>query len=447
MAEPVRSREDAAIEALRALVRIPTVSRRRPEDVEAGVFARFHAELRARFPLVHERLECTAIGAAGLLFRWAGPSAERPVVLMAHQDVVPVEPDDPWQHDPFGAEVVDGWVWGRGTLDDKGPLVAVCAAVESLLGAGFTPARDVWLFFGCDEEVAGVSARLAVEELRRRGVEPWFVLDEGGAVASGTVPGVAVAQAVIGVAEKGITNVELRVAGRGGHASVPARLGPTARLARAVGRVDAIRHPAHVPDATAEFFRRLAPHAPAPLRPLLRRAGRLRPLLARVLGRLGPESSSMTRTTAVVTTLSGSPALNVVATSAVAGVNVRVMVGDSVDAVLARMRRAVADDQVRFEILDRNEPCPLSPVDDDAFRLLEATVGRVFPDAVTVPYIMMAATDSRHFTAICQRVYRFAPLRMSKEQRAAIHSYDERVGVQDFLDGVEWYRLLLQNLD
>ena len=154
----------------------------------------------------------------------------------------------------------------------------------------------------------------------------------------------------------------------------------------------------------------------------------------------------MTRTTAVATTLSGSPALNVVATAAVAGVDIRVMVGDSVDDVLLRMRRAVADDQVTFEIVDRNEPCPLSPIDDDAFRLLEATVGEVFPEAVTVPYIVMAATDSRHFTAICPRVYRFAPLRMSKDQRAAIHSYDERVGVKDFRDGVTWYRRLLRHL-
>ena len=443
---PDTTGESAALEALRALVRIPTVSRRRAEEVEPGVFERFHAELRARFPLLHEHLELTRIPSDGLLFHWPGVSARRPVVLMAHQDVVPVEPDDPWQHDPFGAEIADGHVWGRGTLDDKGPLVALCAAVEGLLADGFTPAYDVWLFFGCDEEVSGSSAATAVEELRRKGVEPWFVLDEGGAVASGAVPAVDVPLAVVGVTEKGVTNVELRVEGRGGHSSVPARLGPTARLARAVTRIDAIAHPAQVPDATVEFIRRLAPHAPAVVRPLMKRAGRLRPLLASILGRLGPEASSMTRTTAVATTLSGSPALNVVATAAVAGVNIRVMVGDSVDDVLVRMRRAVADDQVTFEVVDRNEPCPLSPVDDDAFRLLEATVGEVFPDAVTVPYIMMAATDSRHFAAICPRVYRFAPLRMSKDQRAAIHSYDERLGVRDFRDAATWYRRLLQNL-
>lgn len=440
---------DAALDALRALVRIPTVSGRRAEDVEEGVFERFHAELRARFPRLHEHLELIHVGTAGLLFHWAGRSstaAPRPVILMAHHDVVPVEPDDPWQHDPFGAELADGYVWGRGTLDDKGPLVAMCAAIERLLADEFTPAQDVWLFSGCDEEVTGRSATAAVEELRRRGVEPWFVLDEGGAVATGVLPGLKAPLAVVGVAEKGTTNVELRVEGRGGHASVPTRMGPTVRLARAVTRIDAIRHPPYVPDATVEFFRRLTPYAPKLLRPLAKRTDRLRPLLAGLLGRLGPEASAMTRTTAVATTLSGSPALNVVATTAVAGVNIRVMVGDRVDEVLTRMRRAVDDDHVTIEVVDRNEPSPLSPIDDDAFRLLETTVGEVFPEAVTVPYVMMAATDSRYFTAICPRVYRFAPLRMSKDQRAAIHSYDERLGVKDFHDGVTWYRRLLQSL-
>jgi carboxypeptidase PM20D1 len=154
----------------------------------------------------------------------------------------------------------------------------------------------------------------------------------------------------------------------------------------------------------------------------------------------------MTRTTLAVTTLSGSPALNVIASTATAGVNARLMVGDTVEDVVAAVRRAVADDSIGVEVLERGEASPVSPVDDPAFALLEATTREVFPDAVPAPYVMMAATDSRHFTAICDRVYRFAPLRMTKEQRASIHSYDEHVRVDDLLDGVRWYRRLLEGL-
>ena len=434
-----------AVEKLQALVRIPTVSHRDPARVDTAAFDDFVETLADLFPLLHEHLELTRISTHGLLFRWAGAAAERPVVLMAHLDVVPVE--GTWQHDAFAAEVVEHEgeqvIWGRGTLDDKGCLVGICEAVETLLAAGVTPAQDLWLSFGCDEEIMGTAARQAVEELARRGVRPWFVLDEGGAIASEAFPGVGAPVGVVGVTEKGATSIELRVQGRGGHASTPARMGPTARLARAITRLDRSPMPASLPAPTIELFRRLAPHAPLPLRPLMANAELLRPALTRVLLAAGPETAAMTRTTFAITTLSGSPAINVIAATAKAGVNIRVMVGDSVADVLEHVRRAVDDDEVHLDVIEEDAASPVSPVDDDAFRLLETTIGEVFPDAVPAPYVMMAATDSRHFTAICERVYRFAPFRMTKAQRESIHSYDEHLGVQAFLDGITWYRRLI----
>ena len=323
--------------------------------------------------------------------------------------------------------------------------MAVCAAVESLLEDDVVPAQDVWLSFGCTEEVSGGGASEAVQLLRERGVAPWFVLDEGGAIAHGAFPGVRAPIGVVGVTEKGVTSLELVVEGRGGHASTPARNGPTVRLARAITRLDRSPMPGSLPEPTVELFRRMAPHAPLPLRPLFGAATRLQPLLARALVAAGPEPAAMTRTTFAVTTLTGSPALNVVAQTARAGVNIRVMVGDTVAGVLEHVRRTIDDDEVRVEVVEASEPSPVSPR-DDAFALLERTITAVFPDAVPAPYVMMAATDSRFFTEICERVYRFAPFRMTKAQREAIHSYDERIGVDDFLDGVVWYRRLLDGL-
>ncbi|MGB0101866.1 MAG: M20/M25/M40 family metallo-hydrolase, partial [Nocardioides sp.] len=294
---------DRAVAKLQALVRIPTVSDRDWSQVDTAAFDAFLAELERQFPLLHERLELTRIDTHGLLFHWAGESAERPVVLMAHLDVVPVDDGAPWQHPPFGAEIHDGAIWGRGTLDDKGELVGICEAVEILLEQGFTPGQDIWLSFGCNEEVSGTAAVLAVEELERRGVRPWFVVDEGGAIASEAFPGVAAPVGVIGVTEKGVTSLELRVDGRGGHASTPAKNGPTARIARAITRLDRHQMAASVPDPTVELFRRLAPHAPAPLRPLMANAAKLRPVLTRALIAVGPEPAAMTRTTFAVTTL------------------------------------------------------------------------------------------------------------------------------------------------
>ena len=447
--DPATSR---AVEALQALVRIPTVSH--PDELDPASFDALLAELERRFPLVHERLEVTRVHTHGLLMHWAGRSSARPVVLMAHLDVVPVEDPARWTHPPFSGAVVDGSIWGRGTLDDKGCVVAICTAVEELLEAGHDPGQDVWLSFGCDEEVFGQAAPEAVRVLAERGVQPWFVLDEGGAVAGGAFPGVRRPVAVVGVTEKGVTSLLMRAEGRGGHASTPARNGPTARIARAITALERSPMPASVPPPTIELFRRIAPHAGLPLGPVLAGAARVPALLVRALVAAGPETAAMTRTTFAVTTLQGSPALNVIAGAATAGVNIRVMLGDTVEDVLAHVRRAVGGD-VEIEVVEEGAASPLSPYSttgagpehrDEAFDLLERTISEVFPEAVPAPYVMMAATDSRHFTAICERVYRFAPLRMSKAQREAIHSHDEHLGVQDLLDGVAWYRLLVESL-
>lgn len=446
MPDPDGARE-RAVASLQALIQVPSVSDPDPARVDAAAFDRLLEVLRERYPLIHERLEVTRHSGHALLVRWAGASSERPVVLMAHLDVVPVDERAPWQHPPFSGEVRDGRVWGRGALDDKGQVVTVCEAVESLLAEDVVPAQDVWLSFGCDEEVSGTSAQTAVDLLRERGVRPWFVLDEGGAVAHQAFPGVEPPVAVVGVAEKGTTDIRLVATGRGGHASTPARRGPTWRIARALQRVEAHPMPASLPDPTVELLTRLAPHLPRPLRTLMSRADRLRPALTRALVAAGPEPAAMTRTTFAATTLSGSPGHNVIATRAEAGLNVRVAVGDTVEGVVEHLRRVVKDPQVSIEVLDAGDPSPVSPYrDDPAFDLVTATIEEIFPDAVVSPYVLMAATDSRRFTAICERVYRFAPLRMTKEQRESIHSYDERVGCQDLADGVAWTRRLIERL-
>ena len=438
---------DRAVGKLQALVRIPTVSDRDWSRVQTSVFDDFHVALEQQFPLLHEQLTKTVVHGHGLLFHWRGASQERPVVLMAHLDVVPIDEDAPWQHPPFSADVRDGEIWGRGTLDDKGCLVAICEAVERLLERGHTPAQDVWLSFGCDEEVFGGAARAAVEELTSHGVAPWFVIDEGGAIAHDAFPGIKPPIGVIGVTEKGAMSIELTAEGRGGHASTPARNGPTVRLARAILRLERSPFPASTPAPTLELLRRMAPHAPLPMRPLLAGASRLGPALTRALIAAGPEPAAMTRTTVAITTLSGSPALNVIASTAKAGVNLRLMIGDSVVGALEHVRKTIHDDDIHIDVVEGDEPSPVSPYDgDEAFTLLERTISEVFPDAIPSPYVMMAATDSRHFTEICERVYRFAPFRMTKAQRESIHSYDERIGVDDFLAGIDWYQLLIERL-
>jgi carboxypeptidase PM20D1 len=272
------------------------------------------------------------------------------------------------------------------------------------------------------------------------------VLDEGGAIAHQAFPGVRQPLGVIGVSEKGTTTIELRAEGRGGHSSTPAPHGPTARIARAVVRLEERPFAARLPEPTLELFSRMAPHVPLALRPLFTHARRLQPLLKRALVAAGAEPAALVRTTMSVTMLSGSPAHNVIASSATAAVNLRILVGDTVASATEHVRRAIADDSITLRPMDVNEPSPLSPYDDPAFDLLSSTITELFHDAVPTPYVMMAATDSRYFTELCPRVYRFTPFRMTKAQRESIHSYDEHLGVDDFLTGVRWYARLIERL-
>jgi carboxypeptidase PM20D1 len=438
--------DDAAVEALRALIRIPTVSDWDPAREDRSTFEAILAELRERFPRLHAACEVERIGGDALLVRWPGRTREAPVVLMAHLDVVPVGDASAWTHPPFAGDLADGHVWGRGALDCKGSLVATCQAVEDLVEDGVVPGRDVWLSFGCNEEVSGGAAKDAVAVLRERAVEPWFVLDEGGAIVQGALPGVDAPMAVVGVSEKGTVDVQLIARGDGGHASAPRRMGPTSRLARAILRLERRPFPSHLPDATVDMLERAGSHARMPYAVAFRHARRLRPVLSRVLPRLGHETAAMARTTVAVTQLSGSPGANVIAATARAHVNMRVMVGETVDGAVERIRSTIKDPHVEVVLVSGDEPSPVSPTDDAAYALLESTLRDVCPGTVAVPYVMLAATDSRHFHRVWPRVYRFTPFRMTAAQRASIHGVDERIGIDDLRDGVAWYRRLIEQL-
>ena len=290
---------EAAASRLARLISCRTVSSPDPEGADAREFARFAELLAELYPRVHAELELERVNGGGLLYRWAAGGGQSggepaspppdPVVLMAHYDVVPVEDEAAWEHPPFAGRIADGFIHGRGTLDDKGQLAAILEAVETLLAEQFVPSRDVYLSFGDNEETAGDTAAAIAETLAARGVTPWLVLDEGGAVAAQAFPFVNRPVAVVGVSEKGILDVELSVEDPGGHASTPSRLGATARLARAVVRLDNRPFPAALHPVTVEMLHRLAAGAPFLPRLLFARAGALRRPLARVFGALGGE--------------------------------------------------------------------------------------------------------------------------------------------------------------
>jgi carboxypeptidase PM20D1 len=436
---------DAAAGRLAELVRIPTVSSRDPADVDTAAFEEFRRRLTELYPRTHEALEREVLGDGALLYRWRSGTDLPPMVLMAHYDVVPVAGQE-WSRDPFSGLVEDGVVHGRGAIDDKGALVAILEAVESLLADGVTPARDVYLSFGNDEEVAGAGARLAVEALTARGIRPWAVLDEGGAVVSGVFPGVPGRTAVVGLAEKGLLDVELVTTDPGGHASAPVPGGAPARLARAILRIEEHPFPARLHDVVLGMVDALGRHAPLGYRAVFAHAGQLRPALAALLSRAGREANALVRTTVAITRLEGSRASNVLATRASAHANVRIALGETVQSTVDRLRRVIDDPSVELQVVSGNDPSPVSRADNEAFALVSAAVRSVYPDAAVAPYLMVQASDARHFSQVCDSVYRFMPFDLSKEELAALHAADERISVAALHRGAGFYRYLITHL-
>lgn len=438
---------DSAIERFRELLRVPTVSYADESLIDVAAFESFRATLERLYPQSHAVLDRELIARHSLLMRWPGASAEDPLVLMAHYDVVPVV-DTEWEHPPFAATVVghgaDATIHARGAIDDKGALVAIMEAVESLIAAGFTPERDIWLAFGHNEETAGDGAQEIVATLKERGVQPSLVLDEGGAVVSEVIPGITVPTAMVGVAERGVMTAILTAREAGGHASTPPRMPATARLARAVDRLRRRPFPIRLVPPVRAMLATLSAHAPEPLRTLFRRAETTRPLLAAAFAASGPEMNAMVRTTAVATELSGATGENVLATTARAAINVRLLTGETVESATAHLRRAIADNAVEIDIRHASPPSSVSPWRGEPWRRIATAVYRTLgEDVVTTPYLQTGASDSRWFTQISDHVYRFTPFHLSRAERAALHSHNERIRVEVWLRGIEFYRALI----
>ncbi|MBO9625656.1 MAG: M20/M25/M40 family metallo-hydrolase [Microbacterium sp.] len=434
-------------ERLSQMIQLPTVSAEM-EERGSEPFEAFVALIADQYPLVHEHLTREWHTDLGLLFRWQGSGAESdgPVVLMAHYDVVPVDESDAWTHPPFAGVIADGVVYGRGALDDKGPLIVVLEAVENLLADGFRPSRDVYLSFGGNEETYGHAAEEIARVLRDRGIVPWLVIDEGGAVVEAPLPFVPGRAAMIGVGEKGVMTVRLTARGEGGHASAPPSLTAVRRIARAVDRLGPSTFRPRASAAVLRMLSLLAVQTPGPARHLLRLLSAMPPVTAKLFAALGGEAAALVRTTVAPTMQSGGTAANVLPSQASATVNLRIALGQTTQRTVLRLRRRIADPRVTVTVEEASEPSPESPTDNEQFAVIAEALAVSHPGVPAVPYVMMAATDSRHFHRFSPAVYRFAPLEMSNAQRASIHGVDENVEVAALERGERFHRALLERL-
>ena len=440
-----------ACQHLSEAVRIPTI------NTGEGVHSpgerdllRFHQFLKNTFPLVHHFLKWEVIVGKSLLYEWPGRSPDRPPLLFAaHMDVVPIDPksEGQWKFPPFSGAIEDGFIWGRGTLDDKLSLLGLLEAVEGLLKKGFQPAQTIYFAFGHDEESGGAyGARQIAETLKKRGIRLEAVIDEGMVILDGGIPGIQSPAALIGIAEKGSVSFNLTVQVPGGHSSSPARENAVGILARAVARIADNPFPAKLSAPARLMFDYLAPEARYPEKLVFTNLWLFEPLLKRLLLRR-PESAALLRTTSVVTMFQAGVKENVIPEQASAVVNLRLNPDDSVKAAQERLSRII--DDPRVQILPRGEslkgePSKVSSPGSRMFPILARTVRALYPGSVVAPTLMIAGTDTRHYESLTENIFRFIPMVLKPEDIRRTHGVNERLGVENYSRIIKFYACVME---
>jgi carboxypeptidase PM20D1 len=433
---------DTAIHHLQRAVQFKTVSYGDPALFDSIEFDSFHEYLRQTYPLTHQ-LPVVELAGASLLFEWQGTDDSlNPFVLMAHQDVVPIEEASRhlWSVDPFAAVIRDDTVWGRGTVDDKINLIGILEAVEKLLAEGFKPKRTIYLAFGHDEEVGGTGAKAIASYLKEKNVTADLVLDEGGILTLNKVPGMTKPVALLGTAEKGYLSLQLTVEKNGGHSSMPEKESAMSILSKAL--VDLYQHPfpAGISDVTQGFIEHVGPEMTYPNKIVFANSWLFKPVVVSIYEQ-SPGGNAMVRTTSALTIFHSGVKDNVIPSQATATVNFRLLPGDSSDDVIARVTEIIGDERVRISVESgfRAEPSFVTATDGVGFQHVAQTVHRTFESTIVTPFLMIGGTDSRHMQGISAQIIKFSPM----TDPIGFHGIDERVSIRSFGDTIGFFENLI----
>ena len=434
---------DKAVNDLSQLVQCKTISDRNKDNENEAEFDKFKALLPKLFPTVHEKCSFEAVGDRGLLYKLNGRSSNAPTVLMSHFDVVSVN-ENGWDKDPFGGEIENGVLWGRGTLDTKATLNGAMQALEALLLEGFVPENDIYLAFSGNEEINGYGSPMIVDLFEKRGITPALVLDEGGAVVNNVFPGVTKPCALIGIAEKGMLNVEFSYSGNGGHSSSPKPHTPIGHLSKACVRVEAHPFKFTVCDATKSMLNSIARHSTFAYRMIFANLWLFGPVLS-LIGKLsGGELNALIRTTCAFTQMEGSKGINVIPPEAHMRANLRLIPGETTESAHEYLTKTVNNDKVKVTILEGTNPSRTSLVGTEGWDKVVKAIKCTWENVLVSPYLMVACSDSRHWGRISDRVYRFSAMALTNEERATIHGNNEKIPISTIEKTVEFYLRLIK---
>ncbi|EGP09479.1 M20/M25/M40 family peptidase [Bradyrhizobiaceae bacterium SG-6C] len=441
--------DNAAALRLGAAVRLQTIASATDADQSAEAFRALHGLIAQNYPAFHAAAKREVVANYSLLYTWEGsdPKAQ-PIALLAHQDVVPIAPgtEGDWQVPPFSGEVKDGFIWGRGSWDDKGNLFSMLEAAEQLAKEGFKPKRTIYFAFGHDEEVSGKRGAAAMSKLlQSRGVKLGFAFDEGLLITDGILKGVGKPVALIGVAEKGYVTLSLSTTATPGHSSLPPPDTAIGKLSVALARLEKRPFPASVSGVMRETLQTVAPEMDFSSQLVLSNLWLFEPLVRAQLLKTAQTAATI-RTTTALTIFNAGNKENVLPGRAEAIVNFRLLPGETEESVIARVKSLVGDDRIKVTPLPGNtNPPPMTSTATPDYQMVNRTIREIFPDVLVAPGLMVAATDSRNYLDVTGNIFRFSPVRATAEDLKRFHGTNERLSVANYADMIRFYRRLVQN--
>jgi len=467
--EPVTIDVDvqAAAERLSRAVQYPTISNQDRSDFDTEAFEGYHQFLVEAYPNVHKTLKRDVLGDPrpySLLYTWEGKDPSLPPALFyAHQDVVPVPDDsrDQWKQEPFSGAIADGYIWGRGVLDDKNQIHGILEAAEMRIQEGWQPSRTYYFVFGQDEEVGGPEgAKHVADVLEQRGIERFaFVIDESAPLVPGLFPGLPGNSALIGIAQKGFVSLELAIHGVGGHSSQPPEESNIGILAEAITKLEDAQFPYRIHPAVRYQYRYMGPELDEAKQPMY---------AAVAFGKDGettdPEqvfidemaqdqvTRAMLHTTIAVTMFNAGIKDNVLPPSATAVVNFRPMPGDTPDVIIAHVKEAIDDDRITVTDISASTPATaVADPDGQGYKVLEKTIRQTWGnDLIVSPFFVIGGSDSKHFQArpFAPDVYTITGIQLeSIDEFAGFHGVNERILVDEYGRTIGFFYQLFGNLE
>ncbi|MBB6481429.1 M20/M25/M40 family metallo-hydrolase [Spirochaeta isovalerica] len=440
---------DHIVDKLKRAVAIKSVSHSDYSLNDLEEFKKIIPFIENNYPGVISGMELEVMGDYSCILKWPGKDESvKPVLFLAHYDVVPVVPGK-WSADPFGGEEKDGFIWGRGTLDTKNTFTALLESAEQLLSSGYTPDRTVYFAFGGDEETQGTEGAGRISAyFQKTGMEFDWLLDEGGVVAENALAMVKEPLALVGISEKGYVNIRIAAEGKGGHSSMPPAHSAAGLIARAVATMENRPFPAKLTPTVEAFLKGIVPFVSFPVAIVLANQRIFSPVIKKLL-LAGDQTAALIRTTQAVTIIRSGKKENVLPSSGEAIINLRILPGETVDSTVKRVSQILKHQPVTVEnysMNDSNDPVEESELYNEPYRLIESVIGGVFKGAVTAPYMMTGATDSKHYRNVCRNIYRFSPMSLKSEEIALIHSADERISRENYRKAIQFYMTLLNEI-